>query len=589
VARSLRALVIVGSSLVVGILGLAPVAASAQPGSLDTSFGNGGVVETTTPVEGMATAAMAVEPNGQIVLAGFAHPDNTLYTVGVVTRYNEDGQLDTTFGTDGFTQIVGMEIEGVAVQADGDIDVAGFDGGGAGIEQLLPDGTPDPSFGTDGIFLSSDTLSGAWALAIQPNGDIVVVGGTSNDGNSGVLRLEPNGTPDPTFGTNGVAYVDFGYGSVPEAVALQPDGDIVLGGIITGTIEVWGLARLTPTGSLDDSFGTNGEIMGPPGAGDGPAIVTAIAIQPNGDILALASAFTSLLYRFTPSGAPDSTFGDDGVVDAPPSWEEVAPGALLLLPDGSIVLPVGTSGIGAMRYTATGAADDTFGTDGAAIAPGIGGETMSLGIQPDGTIVVGGLTSKGFVLAGFVSGLEPPQTSVTLNPATPNASNGWYTSPVGVSVSAVNASVTNCELDPATPPTTFADIPAGCPYLTPGALVSTNGSHTLYAASESSAGVTDTPVSVSFKIDTSPPTIQLSSPADHASYSAVLTLLLPVRVSYSCTDAVSGIASCTGTQPSGSILPTGLFDLGTHTFTVKATDNAGNTSTVTYTYTVGLL
>ena len=69
----------------------------------------------------------------------------------------------------------------------------------------------------------------------------------------------------------------------------------------------------------------------------------------------------------------------------------------------------------------------------------------------------------------------------------------------------------------------------------------------------------------------------------------VLTLLSPVKAAYSCSDSGSGVASCNGTQPNGATVNTGLGALGPHTFTVTATDQAGNTSAVTNSYTVGLL
>jgi len=89
--------------------------------------------------------------------------------------------------------------------------------------------------------------------------------------------------------------------------------------------------------------------------------------------------------------------------------------------------------------------------------------------------------------------------------------------------------------------------------------------------------------------DTTPPVISLVTPANGARYDTVSSLLNPVRVSYSCSDSGSGIASCTGTQPNGATLNTGLGALGSHTFTVTAVDKAGNTATVTHRYTVALL
>ncbi len=88
--------------------------------------------------------------------------------------------------------------------------------------------------------------------------------------------------------------------------------------------------------------------------------------------------------------------------------------------------------------------------------------------------------------------------------------------------------------------------------------------------------------------DTDAPQVTLSTPADGAKYAVIGPAVV---VDYACSDEPggSGIASCTGTQPAGSTLPTGLGALGTHTFTVTATDHAGHVTTVTHTYRVTLL
>ena len=85
------------------------------------------------------------------------------------------------------------------------------------------------------------------------------------------------------------------------------------------------------------------------------------------------------------------------------------------------------------------------------------------------------------------------------------------------------------------------------------------------------------------------PSVVLTTPADGARYSALRTLFAPVRVSYTCSDAGAGVASCTGSQPDGARLNTGFTALGRRSFTVTARDKAGLVTTVTHTYTVMLL
>ncbi len=91
------------------------------------------------------------------------------------------------------------------------------------------------------------------------------------------------------------------------------------------------------------------------------------------------------------------------------------------------------------------------------------------------------------------------------------------------------------------------------------------------------------------KIDRKAPTITLVTPANNARYSVIGTLLRPVKVSYSCVDGGAGLASCTGAQPDGATLDTGLGALGQHPFGVTARDHANNTSDVVHFYRVGLL
>src|SRR5262245_56071983 len=124
------------------------------PGSLDTTFGNGGIV--TTAFETISNPnAVAIQPDGKIVVAGY-----DLYTPGgviAIARYNKDGSLDNSFGGDGkvITSISGYDgVRALAIQADGKIVVTGHTGGRAWdilVARYNSDGSLDPSFDGDGI------------------------------------------------------------------------------------------------------------------------------------------------------------------------------------------------------------------------------------------------------------------------------------------------------------------------------------------------------------------------------------------------------------------------------------------------------
>jgi hypothetical protein len=178
-----------------------------------------------------------------------------------------------------------------------------------------------------------------------------------------------------------------------------------------------------------------------------------------------------------------------------------------------------------------------------------------------------------------------PTSAIGLAPATPNGQNGWYASPVHVSVSASDpVAQTNCVLDPASPPLSFDQISPGCGYTGAGADINADGQHTIYAASEDSNGNKENPpVSVSFKIDQTPPAVA-------PSFSPSATLLLNqsgASATANATDNTSGVAS----QGCGAI---DTSTAGDHAITCTATDKAGNIGnakahyTVDYTFT-GLL
>jgi hypothetical protein len=186
-----------------------------------------------------------------------------------------------------------------------------------------------------------------------------------------------------------------------------------------------------------------------------------------------------------------------------------------------------------------------------------------------------------------------PTTTINLSPAQPNGQNGWYTSPVTVSVMATDpdddaSTLTTCSLlDPASPPATFIDLQSGtCSTpVSAGQVVSTDGVHTLYAASEDPYNQVEATVqSRTFRIDQTAPSISISGPTA-TSY----LLHQAVTASYVCNDSGSGVASCSdsrgGTQTSPGSIDTS--SIGSKTFTVMATDTAGNAASQPVSYQVG--
>ena len=377
-------------------------------GSLDSSF---------DPGANNAVRALAVQPDGKIVVGG---DFTTLGGGGYGTtprnkigRLNPNGSLDTTFDPGANAAVFTL-----AVQPDGKILVGGefttLGGGGIGAlpryftGRLYPDGSLDTSFdpGASGTVLT---------VAVQPDGKVLLGGwfttlgggGTGTTTRSYIGRLNPDGSLDTSF--------DPGANNWVAALAVQPDGKILVGGSFTtlggggtGTTTRDFIGRLNPDGSLDTSFD--------PGAN---AEVRALAVQPDGKIL-VGGYFTTLggggtgtvprnnIGRLNPDGSLDTSFnpGANNIVDA-----------LTVQPDGKILVGgvFGTLG-GGGTGTTTRRHIGRLNPDGSlelSFDPGANGWVYALAVQPDGRILVGG----GFwMLGGGGTGTAPRNNIGRLNP-----------------------------------------------------------------------------------------------------------------------------------------------------------------------------
>jgi hypothetical protein len=171
---------------------------------------------------------------------------------------------------------------------------------------------------------------------------------------------------------------------------------------------------------------------------------------------------------------------------------------------------------------------------------------------------------------------EPPVTTIDLSPAAPDGADGWYVSPVTVTTPATDPDSavvqTRCDLDPASVPASFSDLPnASCAL----GVVSADGSHTAYAASIDTEGNVETSVATAtFKIDQTAPTLR---PA--LSATTVALGQTGVTAAPHASDDTSGVASasCGAVDTSTA---------GVHTVLCTATDHAGNTNSATLTYVV---
>ncbi len=333
-------------------------------GTLDTSFGTGGKVTTDFGGLYQRATSVALQPDGKILAAGgtVVNQINDF----ALARYNSNGTLDTSFGTGGkvITDIEGVSAQAysVAVQQDGEILVAGqanIDGGyNFELVRYNGSGTLDASFGTGGKVTTDFGLldqgfsyAQAYSLALQQDGKIVLAGqaflGAGND--FALARYNTNGTLDNSFGTGGKVITDFATSNDgAHSVSLQPDGKIVAAGMARNQ---FALARYNAWGTLDTSFGTGGKVTTPIAGlndqagqvvlqGDGKIVVAGRSYIAGPDF---TGNFHSALVRYNSWGTLDAGFGTAGKVTMIFGGDSDGVSSIALQPDGKIVVSGGAT------------------------------------------------------------------------------------------------------------------------------------------------------------------------------------------------------------------------------------------------------
>ena len=373
-------------------------AAVAAAGTPDTSFSldGKGTVNFGPSINTAVATDVAVQPDGKTVVVGFT---SDLTSRFAVARFNFDGSLDRTFG---------------------------------------PDQT--------GIALThlGDGSSQASAVAIQPDGKIVVVGNTRIDDLLGqhdefaIARYNPNGTLDKTFDGDGMKSIELQDESDANDVVLQKDGKIVVVGSTfnTGFFNAsdadFAVVRLNPNGSLDHSFDGDGKQTIDFGVVDSASAVTidytgTATTNPNfGKIILAGSTEVSAangseriaLARLNADGHLDTSFNSEGKVYTTfPGHPSSHASGLLVQPSGKIVVAGTTGGfvLGPLagdrqfalaRYDANGKLDPTFGASGnGLVETGFGGDDRGFDIIPSasGGLIVGGSVNSQFALAGYTA------------------------------------------------------------------------------------------------------------------------------------------------------------------------------------------
>lgn len=401
--------------------GLFRVSAMAAPGDLDPAFGNGGIVLTNVLPGREAGSAIAVQSDGKIVVAGTASEFPFGTENFAVVRYNTDGSLDNTFGTNGVVVTdfaTSSGTVGIAIQPDGKIVVAGTVLGpnatdDFGIIRYMPDGMLDLTFGNGGKVTTDffGDFDGADSVAVQPDGRILVAGlakmvGVPSD--FAVVRYETNGDLDAAFGNGGKATVDFfGAADICRTMALHPNGSIVLAGFAFqggGVPADFAVAILDPSGSPDPTFGVQGKVTTDFFGSNDEA--SAVAVQADGKIVVagrandvgMGSDFG--IVRFAPDGSLDGSFGVGGKTTTDFFGMGESANAMAIQPDGKIVavglISMGGTDLdfGVARYKTDGSLDNSFGIGGKVTTPLTDSDAaLAVALQDDCKIVAAGFSN----------------------------------------------------------------------------------------------------------------------------------------------------------------------------------------------------
>jgi len=342
-------------------------------------FGSGGTVNLPEVAQLVGSSL----PDGSIAIAG-----RTEMGALVVARYSSSGQAAGGFGASGVANVpvagyLAFNPVGVHGDAEGRVNVAGwgfmrtfggitqvFSGRDALVAGLSAAGQPRADFGRgDGIAVWNQPAASndrPDAIRVDAQGRIVIAGFSDATGIFDYLltRLTPGGSVDTSYGTNGRLSPNQVARFVgPARAALGPDGALTvasgeaLGSF--GTVRDTTMFRATASGVLDPSFN-------PAPLPAGPNAAVALGVRADGRIVyGTIDGSAAVLQQFLPSGAADPSFGSEGKVSFPIGENPIVQGDLVVLPDGSVAFAVFLDqSIRIFKVDAQGVPVAAFGTNG---------------------------------------------------------------------------------------------------------------------------------------------------------------------------------------------------------------------------------
>lgn len=431
----------------------------AQPaGNLDPLFGNAGKVVTSVSSADDKAYGVAIQPDGKIVVAGYTTNAVTGKDI-LCIRYNADGSLDNTFGTGG---IVSTDLAlgsddiayDLALQSDGKIVLAGSCDNGSNRDAALirykPNGTRDSSFGTNGIVTTNfeasqqDEIQTIKIHAITGN---IVVGGSSRISSSKskpvVARYLPNGTLDNSFNSTGIRLLwitslDYQYLFSVEDLEVQSNGKITAVGWRDFPGQSWSsdcwAGRINSDGSMDNTFNGDG-VETYNGPFNGHDRTFGMILKPDGSFLLGGSGYwDDLRYDFTLFEVTST--GTVTGWDAAVSFASTDPNMAYALAqdvNGKYVM-AGSTGSGSSksfaltRVNTNGTLDNTFGNAGKVTTPFTGGlnECFDIAIQTDNKIVAVGYAGNDIAIARYLGNPQAQLNNMQLVSPANNAVNQNY-------------------------------------------------------------------------------------------------------------------------------------------------------------------
>jgi uncharacterized delta-60 repeat protein len=432
-------------------------------GSLDSNFGNQGIVVTSVNAEDDEARDVIVQTDGKIVIAGTSNRDF------VVVRYNSNGTLDTSFDSDGkvTTPILSSTDTGYSLIQDtnGKLVVAGTSYNGLdddiAIVRYNTDGSLDTSFDTDGIMTydpgSTGLSQGVADIIQQSDGKLVIAGKIANNPYPDfmLLRFSSAGVVDTAFGTGGMVQTAFGTrDDTAYKVRQQSDGKLVAMGAAysdASNNSDFAIARYNTNGSLDTSFGTGGRktfFFGSTNTGN--EVAYAGTIQTNGQIVVAGLAYTkggdadfALARVNTADGSLDTSFDTDGRLTTTGGAPQSKMTAIMQQADGKLVAagyqytsPSLQNDFAVLRYNTDGTLDTSFSGDGL--------QTTGFGTYSDfATSVIQitkGIHANKIVVAGYetITGTNS-EIAIAMyredgSPETSFASSGKYNTGVSINI-----------------------------------------------------------------------------------------------------------------------------------------------------------